>query len=267
MRVTLLGTGGSAGVPAIGGPNGAGDWGACDAQERKNRRTRSSIVIENQQEQRLLIDCSPDLRTQFLDNRLPGADAILFTHAHADHIAGIDEVRALNRVARKPLEAFATQQTLDEIVRRFGYVFEPWEGRGFYRPVLSGRPVIPGEIARILGLDIQVFTQEHGRIESLGLRCGGFGYSTDVTALDETALTILDGVDTWVVGCFLRHDHHWTHANLPKVFDWAARIKPRRTVLTHMGADMDWAWLVANLPPGIEPGYDGMVLDIGVPPV
>ncbi len=262
MRVTLLGTGGSAGVPAIGGPDGAGDWGVCDPLERKNRRTRSSILLESETNQRLLIDCSPDMRAQFLDNRLPGADAVLFTHAHADHIAGIDEVRALNRLAQKPLDAFATQRTLDEIIRRFAYVFAPWEGRGFYRPVLEARPVVPGEVAHIPDFSLQVFTQEHGRIESLGLRSGGFGYSTDVTGLNETALGILEGVDTWVVGCFLRHDHHWTHANLPKVFEWVARIKPRRTVLTHMGGDMDWAWLRANLPPGIEAGYDGMVLDI-----
>jgi phosphoribosyl 1,2-cyclic phosphate phosphodiesterase len=120
MRVTLLGTGGSAGVPMIGGPGGAGDWGACDPKEPRNRRTRSSIIIENSYNQRLLIDTSPDMRAQFLAGCILGADVVLFTHAHADHITGIDDVRILNRIAQRPLEAYATQKTLDEITRRFG---------------------------------------------------------------------------------------------------------------------------------------------------
>jgi phosphoribosyl 1,2-cyclic phosphate phosphodiesterase len=263
MRVTLLGTGGSAGVPMIGGADGSGDWGACDPAEARNLRTRSSIVIENPHNQRLLVDTSPDMRMQFIANRVPGADAVLFTHAHADHVTGIDDMRVLNRIANRPLEAFATRQTLDEINRRFGYVFAPWDGKGFYRPVLTAKPVSPGETVRAAGMDVRLFTQGHGRVETLGLRIGPFGYSTDVVRLDEPALEALTGVDTWVVGCFLRHEYHWTHANLSTVFEWVERLRPRRTVLTHMGPDMDWAWLRANLPAGIEAGYDGMVLEFG----
>jgi phosphoribosyl 1,2-cyclic phosphate phosphodiesterase len=107
-----------------------------------------------------------------------------------------------------------------------------------------------------------LFAQGHGRIETLGMRVGGFGYSTDVVELNEAAMAALEGVETWVVGCFLRHEHHWTHANLPTVLGWVERLKPRRTVLTHMGTDMDWDWLRRNLPPGVEPGYDGMVLEV-----
>jgi phosphoribosyl 1,2-cyclic phosphate phosphodiesterase len=261
MRVTLLGTGGSAGVPMIGGADGTGDWGVCDPAEARNRRTRSSIVIENSYNQRLLVDTSPDMRSQFIDNRIPGADAVLFTHAHADHITGIDDMRILNRIAKRPLEAFATRQTLDEITKRFGYVFAPWDGKGFYRPVLTAKLVTPGETARAVDLDVRLFSQGHGRIETLGLRIGPFAYSTDVVQLDEAALDALEGVDTWVVGCFLRHEYHWTHANLPTVLGWVERLRPRRTILTHMGPDMDWAWLRSNLPPGIEAGYDGMVLE------
>ena len=267
MRVTLLGTGGSAGVPMIGGADGSGNWGACDPAEARNRRTRSSIVIENSYDERLLIDTSPDMRDQFINNRIKGADAVLFTHAHADHVTGIDDVRILNRIAKRPLEAFATQHTLDEIGRRFGYVLAPWDGRNFYRPVLTAKPVIPGETVRAAGLDVTLFSQGHGRIETLGLRIGPFGYSTDVVHLDEAALDALTGVDTWVVGCFLRHETHWTHANLPTVLGWVDRLQPRRTILTHMGPDMDWAWLRANLPPGIEAGYDGMTLEFGAPSV
>ena len=139
MKVTLLGTGGSAGVPMIGGADGSGDWGDCDPAEPRNRRTRSSIVMETSENQRLLVDTSPDMRSQLLDCRIPGVDAILFTHAHADHITGIDDVRILNRIANRPLPAFATPQTLAEIIKRFGYAFRPWEPPHFYRPVLEAK--------------------------------------------------------------------------------------------------------------------------------
>jgi phosphoribosyl 1,2-cyclic phosphate phosphodiesterase len=262
MKVTILGCGASAGVPMIGGHDGSGDWGHCDPREPRNRRTRSSIVIENENGQRLLVDASPDLRNQIIDNRILGIDAVLFTHAHADHIAGIDDLRILNRIADRPLDAFATQRTLDEVSRRFAYAFKPWEPPGFYRPVLVGRPVVPGSVLTAAGLDIQLFNQNHGRIDTLGLRVGSFGYSTDVVRLDDAALATLAGVDTWVVDCFLRDESHWTHAHLARVLEWVEHLRPRRTVLTHMGTSMDWAWMAANLPAGIEAGFDGMVLTV-----
>lgn len=262
MKVTLLGTGGSTGVPMIGGADGSGDWGACDPTEPRNRRTRASIVIENAQDQRLLVDTAPDLREQLLACRIPSVHAVLFTHAHADHISGIDDVRVLNRIIDLPLQAFAMQRTLEEITRRFGYAFAPWSGPGFYRPVLVAEPTESGSTHAILGMPTQVFRQGHGRVDTLGLRIGSFGYSTDVVEFDESAFETLAGVDTWVVGCFLPHERHWTHANLPTVLEWVDRLRPRRTILTHMGPGMDWAWLQRNLPPGIEPGYDGMVIEL-----
>jgi len=262
MRITILGCGASAGVPMIGGSDGGGDWGDCDPGEPRNRRTRSSIVVENDQGQRLLVDTSPDMRNQLLDCRVPRVEAILYTHAHADHITGLDDVRILNRIADRPLDAFATQRTLDELTRRFAYAFRPWEPPGFYRPVLVPRVVEPGETLQTAGLAVRLFAQNHGRVETLGLRIGRFGYSTDVVGLDDAAFDALEGVDTWVVGCFLPKGPHWTHADLPAVLEWVARLKPRRTVLTHMGTGMDWAWMRANLPGGVEPGYDGMVLDV-----
>ena len=262
MRVVLLGTGGSAGVPMIGGADGAGDWGACDASEPRNRRSRSSIVVQGGPTSRLLVDTAPDMRSQLLDCRIAGIDAVLFTHAHADHITGLDDVRILNRIVDRPLDAFATQATLTELTRRFGYAFQPWQPPGFYRPVLLPRPVAPGDTVQAAGMPVRLFRQDHGRSESLGLRIGRFGYSTDVRTLDDAAFAALAGVDTWVVGCFLRHGPHWTHAGLPEVLGWAARVGARRTVLTHMGTDMDWAWLAANLPAGVEAGHDGMVLEV-----
>jgi len=262
MRIILLGTGGSAGVPLIGGKDGAGEWGRCDPTEPRNRRRRTSIVIESGQGTRLLVDTGPDLRGQLLSCRVPRIDAVLYTHAHADHITGIDEVRILNRIVDRPLEAFATSATLDELTRRFAYAFRPWDPPNFYRPVLVAREVAAGETVDVVGMTVKMFSQNHGRTESLGLRIGAFGYSTDVVALDDEAFAALSGIDTWVVGCFLRDGRHWTHANLETVLRWNERIQPRRTVLTHMGTDMDWAWLKANLPPRVEPGYDGMTLEI-----
>ena len=262
MRVILLGTGGSAGVPTIGGVDGGGDWGDCDPAEPRNRRTRTSIVVEGLDKQRLLVDTSPDMRNQLLDCRIPAVDAILFTHAHADHVTGIDDVRMLNRIVERPLSAFASAVTLAEMTKRFGYAFRPWTPPGFYRPVLEGKLVRPGDVFEAAGLAVRVFTQNHGKVESLGLRIGGFGYSTDVLSLDEAAFAALAGVDTWGVGCFLRSDLHFTHANLNTVLGWVSRLKPRRTVLTHKGTEMDWAWMAAHLPAGVEAGFDGMVLTV-----
>ncbi len=262
MKVTLLGTGGSTGVPSIGGPDGSGDWGECDPGEPRNRRTRTSITMENDDGQRLLVDTSPDLRDQMLACRVPAIHAVLFTHAHADHISGIDEVRVLNRIVDRPLQVFAMQRTLDEATRRFGYAFAPWQGPGFYRPVLLPVAVEPGQTAEIAGMAVRLFRQGHGRVDTLGLRVGSFGYSTDVVDLDDAGFEALAGIDTWVVDCFLRKGTHWTHANLDTVIGWVGRLRPRRTILTHMGPGMDWAWMRDNLPRGIEAGYDGMVLDL-----
>ncbi len=260
IRVTLLGTGGSAGVPMIGGADGSGDWGECDPAEPRNRRSRASIVIERDGAV-LLVDTGPELRLQLLACHVRRVDAVLFTHAHADHISGLDDVRILNRVAGRPLEAFATEATLADLMVRFDYAFRPWQPPGFFRPVLEPRPVVAGQGIEAAGIAVRLFTQDHGLTTSLGLRVGGFGYSTDAVDLDEAAFAALAGVDTWVVGCFQRAPHR-THAWLARVLEWAARVGARRTVLTHMGADLDWAWLSRTLPPGVTAGYDGQVLDI-----
>jgi phosphoribosyl 1,2-cyclic phosphate phosphodiesterase len=260
MRVILLGTGSSAGVPTIGGADGSGDWGACDPAEPRNRRTRASIVVENETGTRLLVDTGPDMREQLLACRIRGVDAIVYTHSHADHITGIDDVRILNRIAGRPLDAFGTGATLDELARRFAYAFRPWEPPGFFRPVLVAQEIAPGDTFEAAGCKVRAFEQDHGFSKSLGLRIGDFGYSTDVVRLDDAAFAALAGVDTWVVGCFLRQGPHKTHADLALVQSWSRRLGVRRTVLTHMGNDMDWRWLQAHLPPGVEPGHDGMIL-------
>ena len=260
MRVVALGTGGSAGVPLIGGPDGAGDWGRCDPAEPRNRRSRTSIVIENNENQRILIDTSPDMRNQLLACRIPRIDAILFTHAHADHITGLDDVRILNRIVGRPLAALGTAPVLAEITARFPYAFRPWKPPGFFRPVLEAQPIVPGAPIEILGLAVLPFLQDHGYGPSLGLRIGRFGYSTDVVRLDEAAFGALAGVEVWMVDCFGLTPHP-THVHLDLVLGWAARVGARRTVLTHLGPDMDWAEVGARLPAGVELGWDGMALE------
>jgi len=232
----------------------------CDPTESRNLRTRTSIVIEHEN-LRLLVDTTPDLRGQLLAAGVPGVDAILYTHAHADHITGIDEVRILNRIAGRPLGAYATEKVLAELESRFDYAFRPWKPPGFYRPVLEPHPVAAGQTVEIAGIPVRLFCQDHKVTTTLGLRIGSFGYSTDVVQLDDAAFEALDGIQTWLVGCYQRAPHA-THASLSRILGWAKRIGVKRTILTHMGNDMDWAWMQSNLPAGAEAAMDGLVIHI-----
>jgi phosphoribosyl 1,2-cyclic phosphate phosphodiesterase len=261
MRVTILGCGGSAGVPQLGGADGHGDWGACNPSEPRNRRTRASIVVESDTGLRLLVDTGPDMRTQLLAAGVPKIDALLFTHSHADHITGLDDVRILNRIAGRPLPAFGTEQTLNELKHRFDYAFLPWKPPGFFRPVMEIHGFEYGDVVEIAGMVVRVFEQDHRVMKTAGLRIGAFGYSTDVVTLNDAAFDILAGVDTWVVSCFQRTPHS-THAHLERVIEWSKRIGVRRTILTHMGPDLDWDWMMRHLPIGIEPAWDGVVLEV-----
>ncbi len=260
MKVTLLGTGGSAGLPQIGGVDGAGDWGKCDPAEPRNRRSRASIVIEAPQG-RLLVDTAPEIRLQLTENRVPKIDALLFTHPHADHIAGFDEIRILNRLLGAPLPAYADAETWAELRLRFDYAFKPWSGPGFFRPVLQTSTIAAGDTVDILGLKLSIISQDHGFIPSLGLRIGNFAYCTDVVKFEPDQFARLRGVETWIVDCFTSGPPHPTHVNLGTVLDWVGALQPKRTILTHMGIDMDYAWLRDNLPAGVEPGYDGMIIE------
>jgi len=261
LRVTILGCGGSGGVPLSGGEGEGGEWGACDPSEPRNQRSRTSALVEGPDGRRLLIDAGPDLRRQILAARAARLDAVLFTHAHADHILGIDDLRQVNRVTGRALEAVGTRTTLQKLDDRFDYAFIGPTPPFFFRPALEPRRVEYGERCEIAGLPVEVFRQDHGVMDSLGVRIGRFAYSTDVVALPDESLAALEGLDTWVVGCFLRRGSHKVHANLDQVLDWVARLRPRRTVLTHMGTSMDYRSLLRDLPVGIEPGFDGMVLE------
>ncbi|MDO9708638.1 MBL fold metallo-hydrolase [Paracraurococcus lichenis] len=260
MKVTILGCGGSGGVPLLGGKDEGGQWGDCDPAEPRNRRTRTSAMIEGPGGQRLLVDAGPDLRQQMLACRLGRFEAVLFTHPHADHILGIDDIRQVNRNLNRAIDAWGTRITLQKLDERFDYAFiGPTEF--FFRPALEPRRIAFGERFEAAGMTVEVFRQDHGVMDSLGLRIGKFAYSTDVVALPEESLRALEGLDTWVVGCFQRRPHA-VHANLETVLRWVEVLRPRRTVLTHMGTAMDYRSLLRELPPGIEPGYDGMVLEV-----
>jgi len=187
---------------------------------------------------------------------------VLFTHAHADHILGVDDLRLVNRFTGGALDAVGTGTTLQKLDSRFDYAFIGPTPPFFFRPALEPRRVAYGERCEIAGMPIEVFRQDHGVMDSLGVRIGGFAYSTDVVALPEESLAALQGLDTWVVGCFLRNGPHKVHANLDQVLAWVDVLRPRRTVLTHMGTSMDYRTLARELPAGIEPGFDGMVLEI-----
>jgi phosphoribosyl 1,2-cyclic phosphate phosphodiesterase len=261
IKVTLLGTGGSAGSPQIGGADGGGDWGALDPAEPRNRRSRASIVIEAPDGRRLLVDTGPDLRLQLTGNKIPKIDAVLYTHAHADHIAGLDEIRILNRLIGAPMPAYAMAESWAELQDRFDYAFRPWTtAPAFFRPVFERHVVEPGQTVEIIGLPVRLIGQDHGFVTSLGVRIGGFAYCTDVVRLDAAALERLEYLDVFVVDCFTRLEPHPTHANFEQVLTWVDRLQPKRTILTHMGPSMDYAWLAANLPKGVEPGFDGLCL-------
>jgi phosphoribosyl 1,2-cyclic phosphate phosphodiesterase len=255
MRVIILGCGPSGGVPLIGS-----DWGECDPANPKNRRRRASILLQ-QGEAMLLVDTSPDMRTQLLDAGIGRLDGILFTHAHADHCHGIDEVRALNRAMGQSVAIYASAATMAELRQRFGYIFRPSDpaaGATFYKPSLI--PTLIEGPFEVAGVRVVPFVQDHGFTTSLGFRFGGFAYSTDLVALDEPGFAALEGIETWVVDCYRRTPHP-THTHLARTLEWIARVKPKRAILTHMDVELDYETLRRELPGGVEPAYDGMVIE------
>lgn len=276
MKVTILGCGGSGGVPML-----SVGWGRCDPDEPRNRRTRASIVIETgtaseagsgaengakngargeSASRTILIDTSPDLRAQLLDTRVRRIDAVLYTHAHADHINGIDDLREINRVMGGPIPAYADRATLDRLERSFGHVLEAPEGGQIYKTWLEPHEIAPGPFS-IAGIEAIAVDQDHGHMRTLGFRFGDFAYSTDVVTLPEASLAALRGVKVWIVGA-LTDTPHPTHAHVDKAVGWMTDLGVACGVISHMSPRLDYARLCRDLPSHIRPAYDGMVIEI-----
>jgi phosphoribosyl 1,2-cyclic phosphate phosphodiesterase len=257
VEVRILGCGSSGGVPRLG--EGAPEWGVCDPANSKNRRTRCSILV-SQGASRILVDTAPDLREQLLAAGIGRLDGVLITHDHADQTHGIDDLRVmvLNQKGAM-IDLWTDHRALDSLHHKFGYIFEAQRGSG-YPPIVTAHELLePFRPFAIAGIPVQAFGVGHGRIRSLGYRFGPIAYTPDCDVLDDVAFAALAGVECWIVDA-LRRTPHPSHAHLQRSLDWIARVKPKRAILTNMHVDMDYDTLVRELPPGVEPAYDGMVV-------
>jgi phosphoribosyl 1,2-cyclic phosphate phosphodiesterase len=270
LEFTILGCGSSGGVPRIGGPGGKGDWGVCDPQNPRNRRRRCSLLARRKShdaETALLIDTSPDMREQLLDASVTRLDGVIISHDHADQLHGIDDLRAVVHAMHRRIDIYSDRKSLTGIERRFGYCFNTPPGSD-YPPILIPHAIDePFETFAIAGpggvIPVLPFAQEHGRIRSLGLRIGNTAYSSDVNGLTEEAFGVLEGVECWVVDA-LRYTPHPSHAHVAMALEWIARVKPRRAILTNLHIDLDYETLRRELPPGVEPAYDGLTFTVPI---
>jgi len=252
MRARILGAGTSSGVPRIGN-----DWGACDPAEPRNRRTRASLLVEHG-DTRILIDSGPDMREQLLAAEVGTFDAVIWTHDHADHCHGIDDLRQVFHALGRPVRGLARPATLDALQTRFAYAFN---GRPGYPPTIAA-DILPDRIT-IGGVTVTVTDQPHGNITSAGLRfeAGGYsiGYATDFNVMTDAMRALYQDLDVWIVDA-LRHKPHPSHPTVEQVLGWIEEFKPGRTALIHMDQSLDYRTLAAALPAGVEPGYDGLTL-------
>lgn len=258
LSFTILGCGSSGGVPRLGG-----NWGACDPDNPRNNRRRCSMLIQRTDGvgvTRVLVDTSPDLRAQLLDAGVGILDAVVYTHAHADHVHGIDDLRMIVFNTRRRLPVWADPPTRASIMGRFGYAFEQPKGSS-YPPILEmnqidGDIVIGGAGGEVV---LHPFSVRHGRIDALGFRVGDFAYLPDVSEMTQDAWTAVSGLDCWVLDA-LRRDPHPTHVHLEQSLEWIERAAPKRAVLTNMHIDLDHATVADETPDHVTPAYDGMTI-------
>jgi phosphoribosyl 1,2-cyclic phosphate phosphodiesterase len=270
LSARILGCGSSGGVPRLGGADGAGNWGACDPGNPRNRRSRCSLLVTRQGADgvtRVLVDTSPDMRQQLLDARTGTLDGVLITHDHADQTHGLDDLRAFTISQKRRMDVWGDVTGLGSLKRKFGYCFEQPPGSD-YPPILTGHvlpePFAPFEIPGSGGpVPVLAFGVGHGRIRALGFRFGGLAYTPDVDRLDQAALTALAGLDCWIVDA-LRHTPHPSHATVDRALEWISKLKPRRAILTNMHIDLDYEALRRTLPNGVEPAYDGMTMELAL---
>ena len=262
LKFTILGCGSSMGVPRV-----ALGWGDCDPNEPKNRRRRCALLVERtgpQGRTRVLVDCTPDLRMQLLDAEVDWLDGVLITHPHADHTHGIDDLRPIFVHKRRRVDTYLDEPTSQALQARFGYCFVTPPGSE-YPPILTEHRLEPGHAVTIQGqggpIQALPVLQNHSDIPSLGFRFGNLAYSADIKDLPAESLAFMTGLHVWIVDA-LRKKPHPSHFNLDEALAWIVRVKPKRAILTNMHTDMDYAALRAILPPGVEPAYDGMTLEV-----
>jgi phosphoribosyl 1,2-cyclic phosphate phosphodiesterase len=258
LSFTILGCGSSSGVPRIGG-----DWGNCDPANPKNRRRRCALLVTRATDEgatRVLIDTTPEMRDQLLDAGVGTLDAVVYTHSHADHMHGIDDLRQIVFNLGRRLPVWADGLTAQALLERFGYAFTQPEGSP-YPPILDLNPIDgPVTVTGAGGpVTLTPFRAEHGNIDALGFRIGPLAYLPDAVAIPDASWPILENLDCWIVDA-LRRKPHPTHAHLAMTLDWIARAKPARAILTNMHNDLDYDTLAAELPAHIVPAYDGMAV-------
>ena len=262
LQFTILGCGSSGGVPrpALG-------WGACDPHNPKNRRRRTSLLVERREANgvtRALVDTSPDLREQLLDADVDWLNGVLYTHEHADHTHGIDDLRALFMKQRRLVDVYLDEQTAKMMQLRFGYCFVSPPGSE-YPPIVKEHRLTAGQPVTLQGqggaLTALPFLQMHGDIPSLGFRFGNLAYSCDLSGLPAKSVAALADLDVWIVDA-LRYRPHPSHFCLADTVSWIERLKPRRAILTNLHADLDYETLRKELPPNVEPAFDGMTLSL-----
>jgi phosphoribosyl 1,2-cyclic phosphate phosphodiesterase len=250
LKVRILGCGTSTGVPKIGN-----DWGQCDPNEPRNYRLRTSILVESGEE-RMLLDCGPDLRQQLLAAEVDRLDGIIVTHAHGDHCHGIDELRPVAQAIGGPVPLHARAEVLKELKERFGYAFAQSD---FYRPIVEAREI--GDELRFGDARVRFVDQPHGGPTSLGLRFDedghSVGYAIDFSDLTEEMAGLYQDTDVWIADCLTRRPHP-THAHLDGVLGWAKDLGVGQLYLVHMGNGLDYRTLVAELPDWAAPAYDGL---------
>ena len=262
-RFTILGCASSPGVPRING-----DWGACDPENPRNRRTRAALLVEQigpGGKTSVVIDTGPDFRQQMIAAKVDHIDAVLYSHAHADHLHGIDDLRGFFIGRNRRIPIHAEPVTMERIRQGFGYCLETPPGSN-YPPIVEGRLIedfdspiiIDGPGGRIEALPL---VQQHGDIQSLGFRFGDFAYCSDVSDFPHATVDKLAGLDVLVIDT-LQYRFHPSHLSLDQSLDWIDRLKPKRAVLTHMHTPLDYETVMGETPPHVEPAYDGMVIEI-----
>ena len=263
LHFTILGCGSSGGVPRLGG-----HWGECDPDNPKNRRRRCSMLVEREDNggtTTVLIDTSPDLREQLLGAEVGRLDAVIYTHSHADHVHGIDDLRMIVFNMRARLPVWADAPTRAALMERFNYAFVQPEG-STYPPILDMND-IAGDVT-ITGaggpITFSPFTVAHGGMDALGFRIADVAYLPDVAQIPDQAWPMLDGLECWIVDA-LRRAPHPTHSHLSQTLEWIARAQPKSAVLTNMHIDLDYETVAAETPDHIQPAFDGLRLTYSAP--